>query len=221
MKKSAQRTLLYSDVRGPMQDLCIKLDGPDCFRWLRAFQRFLRKEDPWAPPSGEEVSISLGLHSSSEEYFQAIESRTLERFSGFSNGMFSEFPESTSEKIPMIPERSGIMKIFVTTPEELGFGFETSWTNVLAAAAFYGLKLCPMEAAIIFCLEYHINIGSKDGFVSIPILKPESTLADRYVTLFSNGSRKGINLLRMKDGEGEDPSTFSCVVPYQKIVFCK
>ncbi|MEK7452327.1 MAG: hypothetical protein AAB664_03225, partial [Patescibacteria group bacterium] len=59
-------------VAGPMKDFFTKLAGSDGMMWLAAFNRFLRKENPWSKFAVRFV-VTLGLHKLPDAYKQAIE----------------------------------------------------------------------------------------------------------------------------------------------------
>lgn len=61
-----------AQVVGPMKDFFTKLADSDGMMWLYAFNRFLRKENPW-PKFAVRWIVTLGVQKSPEDYGEALE----------------------------------------------------------------------------------------------------------------------------------------------------
>lgn len=121
-----------AQVAGPMKDFFTKLAGSDGMMWLYAFNRFLRKENPW-PKFAVRWIVTLGVQKSPEAYEEALGKNV------------SKWARDILKKITCSKKQA---KIHLTDASfaEVGLTEGGTLEEFLAAVELFGGTKCPAEA---------------------------------------------------------------------------
>lgn len=119
-------------VAGPMKDFFTKLAGSDGMMWLYAFNRFLRKENPW-PKFAVRWVVTLGVLKTPEAYKEALGKNV------------SEWAFDILKKITCSKKQ---VKIHLTDASfaEVGLTEGGTLAEFLVAVKLFGGDKCPAEA---------------------------------------------------------------------------
>ncbi len=119
-------------VAGPMKDFFTKLAGTDGMMWLHAFNRFLRKENPW-PKFAVRWVVTLGVLKTPEVYKEALGSNV------------SKWALDILKKITCFKKQ---VKLHLTDAsfEEVGLIEGGTLDEFFAAVKSAGGMKCPAEA---------------------------------------------------------------------------
>ncbi len=136
------------EISGPFKDFFTKLGGPEGSLWMRAFKRFLRKENPWA---GEDLpidfpawmTVELGIHPDPDSYHKAIMATTVR---------MSNRAKDILQKVSVGPHR--VVQLVRVTVAELGFSKGARYEAVCERAKICGLRLCPAEVGPALRMQY-------------------------------------------------------------------
>ena len=130
-------------VAGPMKDFFTKLAGSDGMMWLAAFNRFLRKENPWSKFAVRFV-VTLGLHKLPDAYKQAIEA---------DGKKINSWGLDILQKV-RCGKKQVEVHLAVATVEELGLPKGGTTDQLHAAIKAQGGQLCPAEVGPALRLLY-------------------------------------------------------------------
>lgn len=132
-----------AEVAGPLKDFVEKLGGPEGEKWLAAFKRFLRKEEPWHTfPICRTVTI--GTHKTVDKLRTALTS------SGF---RISDWANDILNRITLVSKPTTLDLVVITV---VGLGFKNGATrkDIYERAIQLGLALCPAEVGPQLRLQY-------------------------------------------------------------------
>lgn len=149
MPKESMLGSALAEVVGPLKDFAEKLGGEEGTKWLAAFKRFLRKENPWptAPEFKIWKTIKLGTGIKTAGDFQkALESNGC-RVSDWAEDILGN-PAFTSaaEEIEV-----DLVKV---TVGELGFKDGARRDQIYDRVRELGLEICPPEVGPQLRLQY-------------------------------------------------------------------
>ena len=157
------------ELAGPLKDFLEKLAGPEGRRWLEAFKRFLRKEEPW-PAFPIWKTITIGTHKAVDKLKADL----------LANGFqISEWANDILNRITLAAKKTKLDLVLVTVAE-LGFKDGAYLSDIYKRALEIGLELCPAEAGPQLRLQY------KDQPVNEWILIAMEAVSgsDRFLYLF-------------------------------------
>jgi len=137
------------DARGPLKDLLEKLSGEDGVNWLRAFNKFLRREDPWLF-NQPKIAIWCILKF---RHFHAIADLliALNRAGCREFGELAYAFEKSGERQYGRAVTVHLVRISVA---QLGFLVGASYSAICDRARQFGLELCPLIVAPQLRLHY-------------------------------------------------------------------
>ena len=127
------------DVSGPLNDFNQKLTGPDGEKWLRAFKKFLRKEDPWRIVASDFpvwATIQLGSIS-----FRDLLPVLVKEDCDIDDSAMSILKQAK------IAKSRRVIHLAMLSPEILGFCYSPTYEKICDAAFEMGFLLCPAEVA--------------------------------------------------------------------------
>ena len=126
-----------ADVAGPLKDFLTKLAGADGATWLAAFNRFLRKENPWTSKFVVRWVIMLGVHKTPEAYKAAIEGSRGKKIGDWARQILKQVTCSQTQVE---------LRLASATVAELGLKKGGTTEQLHAAILAQGGQLCPAEA---------------------------------------------------------------------------
>ncbi|MBI2042127.1 MAG: hypothetical protein HYT20_03905 [Candidatus Nealsonbacteria bacterium] len=156
-------------VAGPLKDFAEKLSGEQGERWLEAFKRFLRKEEPWPKfPVWKTIKLGTGLKT-------ADDFRKVLKGNGFE---VSDWANDILEKSAFIVAIEGIkVDLVKVTVAELGFKKGARRDQIYDRAKELGLELCSPEVGPQLRLQYQNQPNSEWVFVGMePIFDSEGNM---------------------------------------------
>ena len=135
--------ITLASVAGLINDLLEKLTSKEGEKWLSAFKRFLRKENPW-PQFPTWRTIKLGTHKSVKSLVEAIEAK------GFKIG---DWARNIAKNVTLA-EKMTEVELVVVTGHDVGLEGNYTTIQMFTAAAAHGLSKCPAEVGLQLRLQY-------------------------------------------------------------------
>jgi len=124
-----------------------KLGSPQGEEWLKAFHRFVAKDDPWDTRLlviRPWRTVTIGRLKTHEEYFKAFKRVGRQVEPHFARGMV--------EKTPLLQKETEV-ELFQLTTEEMGLGGSTFYPNVCERMEKFGFTYCHPEVALALAAE--------------------------------------------------------------------
>jgi len=147
MSEGMLGNLPLSEIRGPRDDFEEKLAGADGPRWLAAFKRFLRRENPWELTARDFTvwkTIKLGTHKTAGTLKKALTDKGC-RISDWAADILKRMTVSPTEVE---------LDLFYVSVAELGFKDGAKRSDIYERALKFGLELCPNEVGPQLRLQY-------------------------------------------------------------------
>lgn len=187
-------------VAGPLNDFLSKLAGSDGEMWLKAFKRFLRKENPWGSKFPVRWTVTLGLHKTPEAYEEALES----------NGMsISDWARGILKKVTCSKKQVEV-HLARATVAELGLPKGGTTEQIHAAILASGGSLCPAEVGPALRLLYKDQSKGEWCYLAMEAISD----SDGDLRVFNVGHGDGDLWLFAGNGHPDD-----CWRPGDGIVF--
>ncbi len=196
MSKGMLGMLPLSAIRGPRDAFEEKLAGDDGPMWLAAFNRFLRKENPWATRL---IRWTLTIGGKGKDALLTELEANGRKIGVYARSMVEHMSFTTA------PEAYEV-DLAVVAVAELGFTKRTTNRKIWCRAQELSLALCPPEVALYLRLAYGEQPANECFWVAMKQISDSCGFLSIF-EVFHNGAELWLNANRAHPDDEWDPAT--------------